>query len=173
VPGKHKVTKLGQQVVNAEKNLIFCGASAAASMGPVMEQGFYTIALFQCGSTCKEELLVPIPQLAYRRGNRKRGLAPMAGRAAGGRKSSSLEGRMAGVLSDEIDVLSKARRAMPGDYFPSDDEPYMRRSLSCQPLQARFPRCRMARSVNPISMTALRVKPSGASNCAPGIGSAS
>jgi DnaK suppressor protein len=32
---------------------------------------------------------------------------------------------MAGVLSDEIDVLSKARRAMPGDYTPSDDEPYM------------------------------------------------
>jgi DNA polymerase III gamma/tau subunit len=32
---------------------------------------------------------------------------------------------MAGVLSDEIDVLSKARRAMPGDYLPSDDEPYM------------------------------------------------
>jgi DnaK suppressor protein len=32
---------------------------------------------------------------------------------------------MAGVLSDEIDVLAKARRAMPGDYVPSDDEPYM------------------------------------------------
>jgi len=35
------------------------------------------------------------------------------------------EGRMAGVLSDEIDVLAKARRAMPGDYVPTDDEPYM------------------------------------------------
>jgi DnaK suppressor protein len=32
---------------------------------------------------------------------------------------------MAGVLGDEIDVLAKARRAMPGDYVPSDDEPYM------------------------------------------------
>jgi DnaK suppressor protein len=32
---------------------------------------------------------------------------------------------MAGVLSDEIDVLAKARRAMPGDYVPSDDEAYM------------------------------------------------
>ncbi|CAH0495514.1 RNA polymerase-binding protein DksA [Novosphingobium sp. CECT 9465] len=32
---------------------------------------------------------------------------------------------MAGVLSDEIDVLAKARRAMPGDYVPNDDEPYM------------------------------------------------
>ena len=32
---------------------------------------------------------------------------------------------MAGVLSDEIDVLAKARRALPGDYVPSDSEPYM------------------------------------------------
>jgi len=32
---------------------------------------------------------------------------------------------MAGVLSDEIDVLAKARRAMPGDYIPSENEPYM------------------------------------------------
>ena len=32
---------------------------------------------------------------------------------------------MAGVLSDEIDVLAKARRALPGDYVPNDDEPYM------------------------------------------------
>ena len=32
---------------------------------------------------------------------------------------------MAGVLGDEIDVLAKARRAMPSDYLPSDDEPYM------------------------------------------------
>lgn len=32
---------------------------------------------------------------------------------------------MAGVLSDEIDVLAKARRAMPGDYVPNEDEPYM------------------------------------------------
>lgn len=32
---------------------------------------------------------------------------------------------MASVLSDEIDVLAKARRALPGDYVPSDDEPYM------------------------------------------------
>ena len=32
---------------------------------------------------------------------------------------------MAGVLSDEIDVLAKARRALPGDYVPSEDEPYM------------------------------------------------
>lgn len=32
---------------------------------------------------------------------------------------------MAGVLSDEIDVLAKARRAMPSDYVPNDDEPYM------------------------------------------------
>ena len=32
---------------------------------------------------------------------------------------------MAGVLSDEIDVLAKARRALPGDYFPSEDEEYM------------------------------------------------
>lgn len=32
---------------------------------------------------------------------------------------------MAGVLSDEIDVLAKARRAMPSDYVPSDNEEYM------------------------------------------------
>ena len=32
---------------------------------------------------------------------------------------------MASVLSDEIDVLAKARRAMPGDYVPSEDESYM------------------------------------------------
>lgn len=32
---------------------------------------------------------------------------------------------MASVLSDEIDVLAKARRAMPGDYVPSEDEAYM------------------------------------------------
>ena len=32
---------------------------------------------------------------------------------------------MATVLADEIDVLAKARRALPMDYVPSDDEPYM------------------------------------------------
>jgi len=32
---------------------------------------------------------------------------------------------MAGNLGDEIDVLAKARRAMPGDYVPSEDEAYM------------------------------------------------
>jgi DnaK suppressor protein len=32
---------------------------------------------------------------------------------------------MAGVLGDDIDVLAKARRAMPSDYLPSDAEPYM------------------------------------------------
>jgi DnaK suppressor protein len=32
---------------------------------------------------------------------------------------------MAGVLSDEIDVLAKARRAMPEDYVPTDNEVYM------------------------------------------------
>jgi hypothetical protein len=32
---------------------------------------------------------------------------------------------MAGVLSDEIDVLAKARRSMPGDYVPSETETYM------------------------------------------------
>ena len=32
---------------------------------------------------------------------------------------------MAGILSDEIDVLAKARRTLPGDYVPSEDEPYM------------------------------------------------
>jgi len=29
------------------------------------------------------------------------------------------------ALSDEIDVLAKAKKQMDGDYFPSDDEPYM------------------------------------------------
>ncbi|WP_338467009.1 RNA polymerase-binding protein DksA [Novosphingobium sp. ZN18A2] len=32
---------------------------------------------------------------------------------------------MASMIADEIDVLAKARRAMPGDYVPSDDETYM------------------------------------------------
>ena len=32
---------------------------------------------------------------------------------------------MATVLADEIDVLAKARRALPTDYTPSEDEPYM------------------------------------------------
>ena len=32
---------------------------------------------------------------------------------------------MATVLADEIDVLAKAKRALAGDYVPSDDEPYM------------------------------------------------
>ena len=32
---------------------------------------------------------------------------------------------MAGVLSDEIDVLAKARRSMPGDYVPTETETYM------------------------------------------------
>jgi DnaK suppressor protein len=82
-----------------------------------------------------------------------------------------LEGRMAGVLSDEIDVLAKARRAMPGDYVPSDDEPYMGeaqldisaafcsngRNRSCPRRLARFPRCRTDRCANPISTIAHRV----------------
>ena len=32
---------------------------------------------------------------------------------------------MATVLADEIDVLAKAKRALPIDYVPSEDEPYM------------------------------------------------
>ena len=32
---------------------------------------------------------------------------------------------MASVLGDEIDVLAKAKRAIAGDYAPSDSEPYM------------------------------------------------
>jgi len=32
---------------------------------------------------------------------------------------------MAGVLTDEIDVLAKARRSLPGDYFPTETETYM------------------------------------------------
>jgi DnaK suppressor protein len=32
---------------------------------------------------------------------------------------------MATVLGDEIDVLAKAKRAIAGDYVPSDSEPYM------------------------------------------------
>jgi DnaK suppressor protein len=32
---------------------------------------------------------------------------------------------MATVLADEIDVLAKARRALPMDYVPTEDEPYM------------------------------------------------
>ena len=32
---------------------------------------------------------------------------------------------MATVLADEIDVLAKAKRALPMDYVPSEDEPYM------------------------------------------------
>lgn len=32
---------------------------------------------------------------------------------------------MATVLSDEIDVLAKARRRIAGDYVPIEDEPYM------------------------------------------------
>jgi len=32
---------------------------------------------------------------------------------------------VASMIADEIDVLAKARRAMPGDYVPSEDETYM------------------------------------------------
>ena len=32
---------------------------------------------------------------------------------------------MASVSSDDIDVLSKAKRALPADYAPSEDEEYM------------------------------------------------
>ena len=32
---------------------------------------------------------------------------------------------MATVLADEIDVLAKARRALPNDYAPGEDQPYM------------------------------------------------
>ena len=32
---------------------------------------------------------------------------------------------MASVLGEEIDVLAKAKRALGGDYAPSDKEPYM------------------------------------------------
>ena len=32
---------------------------------------------------------------------------------------------MATVLADEIDVLAKARRSLPLDYVPHEDEPYM------------------------------------------------
>ena len=32
---------------------------------------------------------------------------------------------MATALTDEIDVLAKAKRAIGGDYSPSEDEPYM------------------------------------------------
>lgn len=32
---------------------------------------------------------------------------------------------MPSTLTDEIDVLAKAKRALGGDYVPSDDEPYM------------------------------------------------
>ena len=32
---------------------------------------------------------------------------------------------MPSSLADEIDVLAKAKRALGGDYVPSDDEPYM------------------------------------------------
>ena len=33
---------------------------------------------------------------------------------------------MASVLGDEIDILAKARRSLPGEYVPTDSEPYMR-----------------------------------------------
>ena len=32
---------------------------------------------------------------------------------------------MASVLGDDIDILAKARRALPADYTPSEDEEYM------------------------------------------------
>jgi DnaK suppressor protein len=32
---------------------------------------------------------------------------------------------VASVLGDEIDILAKARRSLPGEYVPTDDEPYM------------------------------------------------
>jgi DnaK suppressor protein len=32
---------------------------------------------------------------------------------------------MASVASDDIDILAKARRSLPADYTPSDDETYM------------------------------------------------
>jgi DnaK suppressor protein len=32
---------------------------------------------------------------------------------------------MASVLGDEIDILAKARRALPADYTPSEDQEYM------------------------------------------------
>lgn len=43
----------------------------------------------------------------------------------GGPGSRVAEIRMATVLSDEIDVLAKAKRAIGDDYVPSADEPYM------------------------------------------------
>ncbi|MET0251206.1 MAG: RNA polymerase-binding protein DksA, partial [Novosphingobium sp.] len=35
---------------------------------------------------------------------------------------------MATILADDIDILAKAKRALPGGYIPHDDEPYM-----CEP----------------------------------------
>ena len=37
------------------------------------------------------------------------------------------------ALSDEIDVLAKAKRSIGGDYLPNDDEPYM-----CEAQQGYF-----------------------------------
>jgi DnaK suppressor protein len=72
-----------------------------------------------------EEVLVRPFLPAYRRGKPGAGRAKMRRVAAPVVGRRNTEGRMAGVLGDEIDVLAKARRAMPGDYVPSDDETYM------------------------------------------------
>jgi DnaK suppressor protein len=46
-------------------------------------------------------------------------------KVASGPGRSGAEILMATALSDEIDVLAKAKRAIGGDYAPSEDEPYM------------------------------------------------
>jgi hypothetical protein len=54
VPGRYKVTNLGQQLVNGQKKRFPSPVHADQRLG------------FQAGSLPNEELLVPILQLAYR-----------------------------------------------------------------------------------------------------------
>ena len=95
---------------------------------------------------------------------------------------------MATVLSDEIDILAKAKRAIGDDYVPSDAEAYMsepqldyfrrllltwKKSILDAVRRARCSSSRTARSASPTSTTAHRARPTGASNCAPATASAS
>ena len=49
----------------------------------------------------------------------------MAGNRRSGSSAAEAHGKMATVLSDEIDVLAKAKRDIAGGYVPTEDEPYM------------------------------------------------
>jgi DnaK suppressor protein len=95
---------------------------------PLLRQAALKLGLrkFRAGETPLP--LVRIPGRNYRRGNRGShvGYREKPGQQdAGGPGRSGAETLMATGLADEIDVLAKAKRAIGGDYLPSEDEPYM------------------------------------------------